>query len=185
MNIWTSENIMKYWDGSSATAKGEWTVRNGENAISIQPNNFHQNSANIKILKDEFIPNTQYAINLYMDVDDVVHNSKNVGAGMSVVYTDGTVKELVCVGNKEEPKGWQHKFLITDASKSVSHMTSYYYTSIPVYYRWDSHVMPVSTPSVEHQGIVNAESLISLYDKTDSASIHKSGSVMANTFYEF
>jgi hypothetical protein len=35
MNIWTSENIMKYWDGTSSTAKGEWTKRNGENAISI------------------------------------------------------------------------------------------------------------------------------------------------------
>jgi hypothetical protein len=35
MNIWTSENIMKYWDGTSNTGKGEWTKRNGENAIAI------------------------------------------------------------------------------------------------------------------------------------------------------
>jgi hypothetical protein len=35
MNIWTSENIMKYWDGTKSNAKGEWTVRNGENAIAI------------------------------------------------------------------------------------------------------------------------------------------------------
>jgi hypothetical protein len=35
MNIWTSENIMKYWVGRSSTAKGEWTKRNGENAIAI------------------------------------------------------------------------------------------------------------------------------------------------------
>jgi hypothetical protein len=185
MNIWTSENIMKYWDGTSATAKGEWTTRNGENAISIQPNNFHQNNASIQIFKDEFLPNTQYAISLYMDADDVVHNNNNVGAGMSVVYTDGTVKELVCVGNKTEPKGWQHKFLITDASKSVSHMTSYYYTSIPVYYRWDSHVIPVDTPSVNKTGVFNVESLISLYNTEDSAEISRSGTISANTFYEF
>lgn len=185
MNIWTSENIMKYWDGTSAKAKGEWDIRNGENAISIQPNNFHQNSASIQIFKDEFLPNTQYAISLYMDVDDVVSGGKNVGAGMSVVYTDGTAANLTCVGNKEEPKGWQHKFLVTDATKSVKCMTSYYYTSIPVYYRWDSYVIPVDTPSVNKTGVFNVESLISLYNIEDSAEISRSGAISANTFYEF
>ena len=185
MNIWTSENIMKYWDGTSATAKGEWTVRNGENAISIQPNNFHQNSASIQIFKDEFLPNTQYVINLWMDVDDVVYNGNNVAGGMSVVYTDGSVTHLSPVGNKTSPKGWQNKLLFTDASKSVAYMASYYYTSIPVYYRWDSYVMPVDMPSVNKTGVFNVESLISLYNTEDSAEISRSGAISANTFYEF
>jgi hypothetical protein len=41
-----------------------------------------------------------------MDVDDVVYNGNNVGGGMSVRYTDGSVVHLNPVGNKTSPKGW-------------------------------------------------------------------------------
>ena len=184
MNIWTSENIMKYWDGTSASAKGEWTPRNGEPAISIQPNNFHQNSASIQIFKDEFLPNTQYVINLWMDVDDVVYNGNNVAGGMSVVYTDGSVTHLSPVGNKTSPKGWQNKLLFTDASKSVAYMTSYYYTSIPVYYRWDSFVQPILNPDIEQSGVFHTNNLVNIYG-SDNASISKGGQIYANSFYEF
>jgi hypothetical protein len=60
----------------------------------------------IQIFKDEFLPNTQYVISLYMDVDDVVYNGNNVGGGMSVIYTDGSTVHLNPVGNKTSPKGW-------------------------------------------------------------------------------
>ena len=181
MNIWTSENIMKYWDGTSSTAKGEWTKRNGENAISIQPNNFHQNSASIQIFKDEFVPNTQYIISLYMDVDDVVYNGNNVGGGMSVTYTDGSTVDLNLIGNKTSPKGWQHRLLFTDPNKSVAYMSSYYYTSIPVYYRWDSFVIPYHESKLLSNGVFNISNL----NNNSSASIQKGGIVYSNNFYEF
>jgi hypothetical protein len=78
MNIWTSENIIKYWIGTSSTARGEWSTRNGEPAISVQPNNFYKSGNYVKIFEQEFLPNTQYVINLYMDTDDVVYNGTNV-----------------------------------------------------------------------------------------------------------
>ena len=183
MNIWTSENIIKYWDGTSATAKGEWVKRNGENAISIQPNNFHQNNASIQIFKEEFLPNTQYVINLYIDTDDVVYNGNNVAGGVSVVYTDGTSVNLAPVGNKASPKGWQQKFLITDASKSVSYMTSYYYTSIPVYYRWDSYIIPYVEAGINKEGILTFGTLNNIQSET--AAIQKGGTIYAENFYEF
>ncbi len=181
MNIWTSENIMKYWDGTSSTAKGEWTVRNGEPAISIQPNNFHQNSAYIQIFKDEFLPNTQYAISLWMDVDDVIYNGNNVPGGMNIYYTDGTSATLIFTGNKTNPKGWQNILFFTDASKSVAYMASHYYTSIPVYYRWDSYITPMQTPSIEQNGVIHGENFIN----DNAASIFTSGLVYGNSFYEF
>lgn len=183
MNIWTSENIMKYWDGTSATAKGEWGIRKGENAILIQPNNFHQNSASIQIFKEEFQPNTQYVINLWIDSDDVVYNGNNVAGGMTVCYTDGSVVNLAPVGNKTTPKGWQNQFFVTDANKSVSHMASYYYTSIPVYYRWDSYVIPFTTSNINKEGVLTFGALHNVHN--EPAAIQKGGTIYAENFYEF
>ena len=180
MNIWTSENIMKYWDGTSSIAKGEWTKRNGENAISIQPNNFHDGNS-IQIFKDEFLPNTQYVISLYIDADDVVYNGNNVSGGMSVTYTDGSVVHLSVIGSKTSPKGWQHQLLFTDPNKSVAYMSSYYYTSIPVYYRWDSFVIPSHESKLLSNGVFNISNL----NNNSSASIQKGGIINANAFYEF
>lgn len=185
MNIWTSENIMKYWDGTKPNAKGEWTIRNGENAIAIQPNNFHENGAYIQIFKQEFLPNTQYIINLQIDSDDVVHNEKNVAGGMSIHYTDGSVVYLNPVGDKSNPKGWQQKLLISDPSKSIDYMSSYYYTSIPVYYRWDSFIIPLHSANIEANGTFITTQINNNFNLNDTASIQKGGIVYSNTFYEF
>ena len=185
MNIWTSENIIKYWNGTSLVAKGEWTTRNGENAITIQPNNFYQNNASIQIFKDEFLPNTQYIISLWIDSDDVVYSGKNVAGGMNVHYTDGSVVHLSPIGDKTNPKSWQHKFLITNPEKSVSYMSSYYYISIPVYYRWDSFIVPAQQANLEANGILTINNTVNNFNLNDTASIQKGGIIYANTFYEF
>lgn len=179
MNIWTSDNIIKYWDGTGPNGKGEWVKRNGENAISIQPNNFHD-GATVPILKNEFAANTQYIFSLWIDADDVVYNSNNVAGGMTVYYTDGTSDGLTVTGSSASPKGWQHKFLITSPTKTVSHMGSYYYTSIPVYYRWDSYVIPYHDSDINKQGVVNASNLLN----NNTAAIQKGGAVFAENFYE-
>lgn len=178
MNIWTSENIIKYWDGTSSSARGEWTKRNGENAIAIQPNNFHD-GASIKILQEEFAKNTQYAINLWVDADDVVYNGNNVAGGIVLKYTDGSSESFTFTGNKTSPKGWQHKFIITNAAKTVSHLESYYYTSIPVYYRWDSYIMPYVDSSIDKEGVFIMGTL-----ENGTAAIQKGGTIYAEQFYE-
>ena len=78
---------------------------------------------------------------------------------MTLHYTDGSSAGFAPVGNKTAPKGWQEYFLITTAGKTVSHMTSYYYTSIPVYYRWDSYIIPYVTENINKQGVVSAGDL--------------------------
>lgn len=185
MNIWTSENIMKYQDGTKPNAKGEWTVRNGENAIAIQPINFYENGAYAQIFKEEFLPNTQYIISLYMDTDDVIYNEKNVAGGINVHYTDGSVIHLNPVGDKSNPKGWQHKLLISDPLKSIDYISSYYYTSIPVYYRWDSFIVPLYSANVEANGTFITTQINNNFNLNDTASIQKGGIIYSNMFYEF
>ena len=185
MNIWTSENIMKYWDGTSTTARGEWTKRNGENAIAIQPNNFYENAAYIKIFKDELLPNVRYVVCLHIDSDDVVYNGTNVGGGVILHYTDGTQIYLSPTGSKTSPKGWQSYYHVTDPSKSLDHISSYYYTSVPVYYRWDSFIIPYNELQVQQQGIANINNLQNNYVKIDPASVREGGVIYSNNFYEF
>jgi hypothetical protein len=90
---------------------------------------------------------------------------------------------LAPTGNKTSPKGWQQQYFITDASKSVHYISSYYYTSIPVYYRWDSYITPVLNPSLNKEGVFSSGNMVNLF-KDGSASI-ASGGLIANSFYEF
>ena len=60
-------------------------------------------------------------------------------------------------------------------------MSSYYYTSIPVYYRWDSFVIPSYESKLLSNGVFNISNL----NNDSSASIQKGGIIYANNFYEF
>lgn len=184
MNIWTSENFAKYKLNNS-TGHGEWFQHNGENAIGLSPPRFYSNSTYVKVLENEFVPNTQYIFNLYLDVDQVLSNNANVSEGIEVHYTDGSKETLIKKGDQTNLKGWQNIFYITDASKSVSHITIYYWVGQRVPYRWDSYVGPLQTVNVEQPGLFNAGTLTSNYDINDTASIQKGGILYSNTFYEF
>lgn len=184
MNIWTSENFAKYKLNDSS-GHGEWFQHNGENAIGLSPARFYSNSTYVKVLEEEFSPNTQYVFNLYLDTDNVLSNDTNVVGGIQVHYTDGTKETLTRKGDQTNLKGWQNMFFVTDIAKNVSHITIYYYVGTRVPYRWDSYVGPLQTAQVEQPGLFNVGTLQSNYNINDTASIQKGGILYSNTFYEF
>lgn len=154
MNIFTSENVAKYNTRGATAGVGEYVLRNGVWSMDIRPAPFYQNygTGDSRLLQDEFIPNTQYFINLWIDGDDTKYNGNYVACGLTVHYTDDSTYNLTVVG--ADGKGFQHLEYLSDASKSVKKFTVYYYTSTPVYYRADSFVVPLSnTNSINKKGI--------------------------------
>lgn len=186
MNLFTSENLQKY-KLSNSSGHGEWMLHKGENAIGLAPTRFYSNSTYVKVLENEFMPNTQYVFNLYIDTDHVLSSDKNVVGGIQVRYTDGSDTNTILTkkGDQTNSKGWQNIFFISDPDKSVSHFIVYYYTSARVPYRWDSYIGPLQTAQVEQPGLFNTGTLNSNYNINNTASIQKGGIIYSNNFYEF
>ena len=133
-----------------------WTLRNGEYALILNPTNFYENGVYIKVLKGKFLSNTQYKFDLWMDSDEVIYQNVNRPGGLSVVYTDGTNSAITVTGSLSSPKkGFQHMVFYSDINKSVDYVTVYYYVGNNVYYRWDSVIIPIGNEtSVNKNGIV-------------------------------
>ena len=181
-NIFTSENVMKYRKSTSlTTGVGEWRTRNGQWAMNIAPNPFYVggDTGYIQILHDEFVPNTQYVLDIWVDVDDVIYNGNNVTGGLWLEYTDGSTQYAwTDVG----PKGWIHKRAITTAGKSVKGIHGYYYTSTNVYYRWDSYIVPYDTEKIAKTGPTMDTQLV---EGSNRCLFGSGGSVTSNQVIEF
>ena len=133
-----------------------WTLRNGEYALILNPTNFYENGVYTKVLKGKFLSNTQYKFDLWMDSDEVIYQNVNRPGGLDVVYTDGTNSAITVTGSSSSPKkGFQHMVFYSDINKSVDYVTVYYYVGNNVYYRWDSVIIPIGNEtSVNKNGIV-------------------------------
>lgn len=133
-----------------------WTLRNGEYALILNPTNFYENGVYTKVLKGKFLSNTQYKFDLWMDSDEVIYQNVNRPGGLVVVYTDGTNSAITVTGSSSSPKkGFQHKVFYSDLNKSIDYVTVYYYVGDNVYYRWDSVIIPIGNEtSVNKNGIV-------------------------------
>lgn len=133
-----------------------WTLRNGEYALILNPTNFYENGVYTKVLKGKFLSNTQYKFDLWMDSDEVIYQNVNRPGGLDVVYTDGTNSAITVTGSSSSPKkGFQHKVFYSDLNKSIDYVTVYYYVGDNVYYRWDSVIIPIGNEtSVNKNGIV-------------------------------
>ena len=133
-----------------------WTLRNGEYALILNPTNFYENGVYTKVLKGKFLSNTQYKFDLWMDSDEVIYQNVNRPGGLVVVYTDGTNSAITVTGSSSSPKkGFQHKVFYSDINKSIDYVTVYYYVGSNVYYRWDSVIIPIGNEtSVNKNGIV-------------------------------
>ena len=133
-----------------------WTLRNGEYALILNPTNFYENGVYTKVLKGKFLSNTQYKFDLWMDSDEVIYQNVNRPGGLDVVYTDGTNSAITVTGSSSSPKkGFQHKVFYSDINKSIDYVTVYYYVGNNVYYRWDSVIIPIGNEtSVNKNGIV-------------------------------
>ena len=134
-----------------------WTLRNGEYALILNPTNFYESGVYAKILQGKFLSNNQYKFDLWMDSDEVIYQNVNRPGGLDVVYTDGTNSAITVTGSSSSPKkGFQHKVFYSDINKSVDYVTVYYYyVGNNVYYRWDSVIIPIGNEtSVNKNGIV-------------------------------
>ena len=132
-----------------------WTLRNGEYALILNPTNFYENGVYTKVLKGKFLSNTQYKFDLWMDSDELIYQNVNRPGGLAVVYTDGTNSAITVTGSSSSPKGFQHMVFYSDINKSVDYVTVYYYVGNNVYYRWDSVIIPIGNEtSVNKNGIV-------------------------------
>ena len=133
-----------------------WTLRNGEYALILNPTNFYENGVYTKVLKGKFLSNTQYKFDLWMDSDELIYQNVNRPGGLDVVYTDGTNSAITVTGSSSSPKkGFQHKVFYSDLNKSIDYVTVYYYVGNNVYYRWDSVIIPIGNEtSVNKNGIV-------------------------------
>ena len=132
-----------------------WTLRNGEYALILNPTNFYKNGVYTKVLKGKFLSNTQYKFDLWMDSDELIYQNVNRPGGLVVVYTDGTNSVITVTGSSSSPKGFQHMVFYSDINKSVDYVTVYYYVGNNVYYRWDSVIIPIGNEtSVNKNGIV-------------------------------
>ena len=132
-----------------------WTLRNGEYALILNPTNFYENGVYTKVLKGKFLSNTQYKFDLWMDSDELIYQNVNRPGGLVVVYTDGTSSVITVTGSSSSPKGFQHMVFYSDINKSVDYVTVYYYVGNNVYYRWDSVIIPIGNEtSVNKNGIV-------------------------------
>ena len=133
-----------------------WTLRNGEYALILNPTNFYENGVYTKVLKGKFLSNTQYKFDLWMDSDEVIYQNVNRPGGLDVVYTDGTNSAITVTGSSPSPKKcFQHMVFYSDINKSIDYVTVYYYVGNNVYYRWDSVIIPIGNEtSVNKNGIV-------------------------------
>ena len=188
-NIFRSENFPKYAQGIYGI--GQWVTRNGTNAMAFMPSPFwygtdtDENKLKSRgVLREEFAPNTQYLFDFWVDADDSYYDaeSKNVPGGFVICYTDGTEDQtLVTSGNRDNPIGWQHKMLISDPSKSIQGLNVYYYTSTPVYYRWDSSISAYHTDNINKNGIIEVGQLREGQSEFKDV---KGGLVICNNFIE-
>lgn len=191
MNIFTTENIAKYNTKNRTAGVGEYVLRNGFYSMDIRPEPFYQNFTDANnnkisyILRNEFLPNTQYIIDLWIDGDDVVYNGNNVACGLTLYYTDGSTNTTTVITGGS--RGFQHKKYVTASGKSVRDFNVYYYTSSPVYYRADSYIIPLitNTTKIDKKGIFHTSDIIQRQEYlTPPMSLGKEY-ILANNFYEY
>ena len=184
MNIFTNENISKYNTKPRYAGVGEYVRRNGVWAMDIRPEPFYKNYGEESyILRNEFISNTQYLIDLWIDADDVIYDGVYRACGLRLYYTDGTYDDSAVVTGASG-RGFQHIQYVTNKSKSVRDFNVYYSTSISVYYRADSRIIPLSnTSSINKCGVTDSTEFTEYIDGLDNAKIGK-GYILAKQLYE-
>ena len=189
MNILTTENLAKYNTKNWSGGVGEWVNRNGVWAMDIRPAPFYQNFTDTsgnkisRVFTDEFMSASQWVFNLWIDGDDVKYNNNNVACGMTIKYTDTTRYDLTVTGGNGV--GFQHRYYLTDSSKTVSHVEIYYYTSMPTFYRGDSFICPVGNDiQFKKTGILSADHFFEVIEDENPAKFYKGSVISSKSFYE-
>lgn len=163
-NIFKSEYINKYATNKTVAGSGNIELRNGIPAINIRAPYFY-NGSYIKVLQDEFKPNTQYKFDLWVDLDDEyaqVEPYNNYTSGFYIKYTDGTSSSINGFkGNHINPIGFQHLIIYSEKNKTIDGLNFSYNYGRPNYFRLDSVILPVkNTSNINKSGIVNSSQFI-------------------------
>lgn len=179
-NLFRSELIKPFAKAGTIEGTGEITNRNDEPSIVIRPAPFYKNLEDNKsgFLQGYFTPNTSYVFDIWEDTDDVIYQGNNMGGGFQIIYTDGTSDSTFVVtgGNK----GFQHKQLITPATKSIERLSAYYHSNINVYYKLNSYICPVNALKIMKNGLFVTSNLV----EDGNAALHESGIAHSNEFIE-
>ena len=186
-NIFTPENMKKYLYSTAATTNiGEWVTRNGVAAMRLGPAPYYNANYTPKsayLFVNEFQPNKQYLIDIWIDADEVIYQDVNRQAGLTICYADGTSTGVYHTGTHGSggTPGFVNKRVVTTAGKTVSGVTVYYWTSIPPYYRWDSSITEYENADIKKTGV--ADSSI-LKEDGDKMSMVKGGGITCNGILE-
>ena len=162
MNIFTSENIMKDPKSDRTVGIGEYEKHNGVWALKVQPEPFYKNYGDSisACLYYCFKPNTQYYFDIWICNDVLASDNKYHNGGFYIMYTDNTsVSNFIIAGS--DSTAYTHITLLSNAAKSISHLVPTYAVNIPVYYRYDSFIIPVdSDVRINKNGIVNCGEIL-------------------------
>lgn len=186
-NLFKTELVIPYAYYPNRQGHGELIKYNNYWSMDIEPATFYNPSLDPKsapILKNEFLPNTQYLFDMWIDGDANTYQDINRPAGLSIIYADGTSYTLVITGNKTNPMGYQHIVFITPPEKSVQNITSYYWTSTPTYYRIDSLIVPISDPNISKKGIITSSQFTETLSGVDKEPGIQPGNIFTEQFYE-
>lgn len=182
-NIFTSENIMKDAKPTRVVGIGEYEKHNGFWALKVQPEPFYKNYSDdiSACLYNCFKPDTQYYFDIWIcnDDDSVGHYSRG---GFVIRDTDGGYIYNFRVEGSDSSE-YTHITYLSDASKSLAFLAPAYSNNVPVYYRYDSFIVPVdSNVQINKNGIVNCGEILQF--DTDNLTIKGSHGLNGNDFIE-
>jgi hypothetical protein len=113
------------------------TQKLGLDCIAIKPTPFYSGGTYYSIFQNgSFKTNTRYLFCLRMNAN-VIYNSVEVGGGMRVMYSDGSIYDIVA----KTADRWKEFIYISDANKTIDKIGIYYYTDTEVYYSLDSKIV--------------------------------------------
>lgn len=178
-NIFRSELISPFAK-SSGEGTGEIVEKNNKMAMCIKPSPFYQNLENNDsgVLVGCFQPNTSYMFDIWMDLSEKNSSNEYVTGGFVIYYTDGTTNTTFRLSGQE---GWQHNKIITPSNKTIEKLVIRYSYNVPVFYRLDSYICPISSSRITKSGILTTTNII---ENSKIASIHKGGSTYSSEFIE-
>lgn len=161
-NIFLSETIQSYAKYPDSRGHGEYIFHNGYWAMDIEPATFYRASDEVKsshVLDNEFLSNTRYIFDMWIDADALVSGGANRPGGFYIYYTDSTNTTFTVVGDSTTLPSYQHKILITPIGKSVNYIVPYYYTSTYCYFRADSYICPLNEINLQKTGVLNIQNI--------------------------
>lgn len=175
INIFNNKNVSQY---CKTNYSNEPILRNGILSIRIYPADYYHNISNSEsaILKNEFLPNTQYYFDIWADGDS---STSTNNTGFRINYTDGTDTEMHFIGNGNN--GWQHKVLVSDENKSILNCSEFYGTNTPVYYGLNSFIGPISNLQIQKNTQINTTTISENYQQT---SFHHGGALNTKQIIE-